>query len=122
MVEVKLSVTANEGVNIEDFSVMLFIGASKIKVNNSITQKNRKMVSVYSTQLAKRTKADFRNKVKQKLDPEYQPYIFEIEKGKPPIVDSWGRATFFYAKLGRTRVPMYQPGTFMFESGVVNES
>ena len=52
----------------------------------------------------------------------YQPYIFEIEKGKQPIVDSYGRATYFYSKLGRKRIPIYQPGTFMFESGVVNES
>ena len=64
----------------------------------------------------------FRNKIKQKLADEYKPHIFEIEKGKQPIVDSYGRATFFYSKIGRKRIPIYQPGTFMFESGVVNES
>ena len=80
------------------------------------------MVSAYSKQLAKVNRINFRNKVKQKLDDMYQPYIFEIEKGKPPIIDSWGRATYFYAKMGRKRIPIYQPGTFMFESGVVNES
>ena len=112
----------NEDIDVEDFSVMLFLGASKIHVDNEQSKRNRMMVSAYSKPMAQMNRMCFRNKIKQKLDDQYKPFIVEIEKGKQPIVDSYGRATYFFCKLGRKRIPIYQPGTFMFESGVVNES
>ena len=36
------------------------------------------------------------------------------------MVDSRGRFTYFFAKLGNKEIPVYQPGTIMFESGVLN--
>ena len=36
------------------------------------------------------------------------------------MVDHYGRVTYFYACLGDRAFPVYQPGTIMFESGVVS--
>ena len=72
----------NEDIDVEDFSVMLFLGASKLHVENEQTKQNRMMVSAYSKPMAQMNRMCFRNKIKQKLDDMYKPYIFEIEKGK----------------------------------------
>ena len=112
----------DDDIDVEDFSVMLFLGASKLHVNNEQSRRNRIMVSAYSKPMAQMNRMCFRNKVKSSLPDEYKPFIHEIAKGKQPIVDSYGRATYFFAKLARKRIPIYQPGTYMFESGVVNES
>ena len=112
----------DDDIDVEDFSVMLFLGASKLHVNNEQSRRNRMIVSAYSKPMAQMNRMCFRNKVKSTLPDEYKPFIHEIAKGKQPIVDSYGRATYFFAKLARKRIPIYQPGTYMFESGVVNES
>ena len=31
-----------------------------------------------------------------------------------------GRVTYFYAQIGDKKLPVYQPGTIMFETGVLN--
>ena len=66
----------------------------------------------------------FKQKLKDKLDPELQEYIKSINtrKGEKPIVDNYGRVTYYYAQLGDKKVPVYQPGTIMFECGVVADS
>ena len=38
------------------------------------------------------------------------------------MVDSRGRFTHFYAKLGNKEIPIYQPGTIMFENAVLENS
>jgi len=42
-------------------------------------------------------------------------------KAEKPLVDSYGRVTYYYAQLGDKKIPVYQPGTIMFECGVVND-
>ena len=37
-------------------------------------------------------------------------------------MDNYGRVTYYYARLGDKKIPVYQPGTIMFECGVVNDS
>ena len=58
------------------------------------------------------------------MDAELIPYIRQVNprKGQRPIVDSYGRVTYFYIKLADKNVPIYQPGTIMFECGVVSDS
>lgn len=41
-----------------------------------------------------------------------------LEDQSDPIIDSYGRVTFFSVKLAGQRLPIYQPGTVMFETGV----
>ena len=48
--------------------------------------------------------------------------MVNTRKGERPIVDSYGRVTYYYARMGDTKIPVYQPGTIMFETGVVNDS
>ena len=45
-----------------------------------------------------------------------------MRAGEKAIVDSYGRVTYFYACLGDKKIPVYQPGTIMFECGVVNNT
>lgn len=53
-----------------------------------------------------------------------QPFINQVNtrKGEKPIVDSYGRVTYYYARLGDKKIPVYQPGTIMFECGVISDS
>ena len=38
------------------------------------------------------------------------------------MIDNYGRVTYYFAKLGNKKIPVYQPGTIMFECGVVEDS
>ena len=58
----------NKDIDVEDFSVMLFLGASKLSVDNEVTKRNRMMVAAYSKPMAQMNKISFRNRIKQKLD------------------------------------------------------
>ena len=49
-------------------------------------------------------------------------HVQQVADVQDPIVDSYGRVTFFYTKIGGVRIPLYQPGTVMFESAVVQDS
>ena len=53
-----------------------------------------------------------------------QPYIRQVypRRGEKVVEDSYGRVTYFYARLGNKKIPVYQPGTIMFECGVIDES
>ena len=64
----------------------------------------------------------FKGRLEQKLPPEVveRIQVVNTRKGERPIVDSYGRVTYFFAKLGPKRIPLYQPGTIMFECGVIS--
>lgn len=40
------------------------------------------------------------------------------DPAQEPLVDDYGRVTFFYVELGDQKLPIYQPGSVMFESSV----
>ena len=64
-------------------------------------------------------------KLQEKLEPELlQRYIKQINtrRGEQGVVDSYGRVTYFYCQLGNKKIPIYQPGTIMFECGVTDDS
>lgn len=44
--------------------------------------------------------------------------VSEIDEDAEPFSDSYGRVTFFGMRLGEHMLPVYQPGTIMFDSGV----
>jgi len=65
----------------------------------------------------------FKGRLEAKLDPEVMERIQVVNtrRGERPIVDSYGRVTYFFAKLGLKKIPIYQPGSIMFECGVMKE-
>ena len=79
------------------------------------------MVQAMSQPIALVNKEFFKQKLADKLDEELQEYILQVNtrKGEKPIVDSYGRVTYYYARLGDKKIPVYQPGTIMFECGVI---
>ena len=110
---------------VSDLSVMLYMGASEMKVqNDAVVNSNRQMVQAMSQPIALVNKEFFKQKLADKLDEELQPYINQVNtrKGEKPIVDSYGRVTYYYARLGDKKIPVYQPGTIMFECGVISDS
>jgi ribonuclease HIII len=56
------------------------------------------------------------------LDEELKPFISELDDQDEPYVDSFGRVTYFTAKLGGQTIPIYQTGSLMFESAVKEDS
>ena len=57
-----------------------------------------------------------------KLDHEHRALIWEIEDDDEPLTDHYGRVTYFYIMIGGEKLPVYQPGSVMFESGVKSDS
>ena len=116
------SITSVEGMG--DLGLMLYMGASSMRVENeAVVNSNRQMVQAMSQPIALVNKEFFKTKLREKLDPELMAYIqcVNTRKGQRPIVDSYGRVTYYYVKLGNQKIPVYQPGTIMFECGVVKD-
>ena len=89
---------------------MLYMGAAKVRVENEeVVKSNRQMVQAMSQPIALVNKEFFKMKIQEKLDQELQPYIHQVNtrKGEKPICDSYGRVTYYYAKLGDKRIPVY---------------
>ena len=110
---------------VADLGVMLYMGAASVKVENeAVVNSNKQMVQAMSQPIALVNKEFFRQKQQEKLDEELREFIKQVNtrKGEKPIVDSYGRVTYYYACLGDKRIPVYQPGTIMFECGVVSDS
>jgi len=82
------------------------------------------MVYAMSQPIAQMNMPYFRMKIKEKLEPEHLSYIkcINTRRGEKTITDSYGRVTYYYACLGNKKIPVYQPGTIMFECGVVDDS
>ena len=105
---------------VKDLSMALFTGASiSDKYHNQmLARKNWKIVSTFSQQISTYNKEFFRIKLEEKLAPEYRDYIKEFEEDEKPYTDRYGRTSYFYVMLGQHVLPIYQPGTVMFDSGV----
>ena len=59
--------------------------------------------------IALANKEFFKSKLSDKLDDELLPYVRQVNprKGQRPMVDSYGRVTYFYIRLGDRNVPVY---------------
>jgi len=80
------------------------------------------VTNFFSKPIANVNRRFFKKKLDTLLDAQHRPYIVEIEKGQDPFEDKYGRVTFFFCQLANTKVPIFQPGTVMFESAVVSTS
>ena len=58
----------------------------------------------------------------EKLDQEHVALIWEIEDDDEPLIDHYGRVTYFYIMIGGQKLPVYQPGSVMFESAILADS
>ena len=47
--------------------------------------------------------------------------IKEINDSSEPYKDHYGRITYFYIELAGHPLPIYQPGSIMFESAIVED-
>ena len=62
-------------------------------------------------------------KIATKLPDEIRVMVKEISDNKEPYCDHYGRVTYFYIMLGATEIlPIYQPGSVMFETAVKRDS
>lgn len=107
--------------SIKDLSFALFMGSpldAKYK-NIHVANRNRKIIEFFSRPIAQLNKEVFRQKIAEKLSSEQRAIIKEVTDNKQPLSDSYGRITFFYIVLGGEVLPIYQPGTIMFESAVL---
>ena len=78
------------------------MGAANIKAkNDSIINSNRKLVMALSKPIAVVNKPFFQRKMVEKLPPDISCHIrvCDEKKGEKPICDTYGRVTFFYAKI-----------------------
>mmetsp|Transcript_35462 Transcript_35462/g.43382 ORF Transcript_35462/g.43382 Transcript_35462/m.43382 type:complete len:111 (+) Transcript_35462:65-397(+) len=96
--------------NASNLMVMLYMGASNVQViDEAVVNSNRQMVQTMSMNIALANKEFFKLKLQDKLDEELQPMIKQINprKGQRPIVDGYGRVTYYYTRLGDRNVPIY---------------
>ena len=108
----------------KDLSFALFMGASlNPKYRNLfIADRNRKIVEFFAKPISQVNKQFFKQKLHDKLPAELLCLIKEVQDIDHPISDSYGRVTQFYVMLADQTLPIYQPGSFMFESAVKEDS
>ena len=66
--------------------------------------------------------ADYFSELLKSCAPDCCDHIHRVTGKNPPLVDEYDRITYYYAVLAGVTVHVYQPGTFLFESGVQKES
>ena len=76
----------------------------------------------FSRPIAQVNKQFFKMLIATKLPDEIRVMIKEISDNKEPYCDHYGRVTYFYMMLGTEILPVYQPGSVMFETAVKEES
>lgn len=59
----------------------------------------------------------FNEKLKDRLRENYN-FLHMLSSSNDPLVDSWGRCTYFFSKIGPYTLLIYQPGTPTFLSSV----
>ena len=93
----------------KDLSYALFMGASlDSKYENTfLANRNREIMKFFSKPIAEINKKYFIEKMEAKLDPNYRAMIKEIPYGQEPIVDDFGRVTYFFIYLGGEMIPIY---------------
>ena len=109
---------------IKDLSFAMFMGA-KLEAqykNIIIADRNRKIIEFFSRPVAQVNKQFFKRMIADKLNDHDNALIKEISEPNDPLTDHYGRVTFFNVVLGGELIPVYQPGTIMFESAVREDS
>ena len=95
------------GCSLEDFT------------SQTIFRKNKLVISKVSKFVSLTNKDFFYERLVDKLPEEVLNYI---RLSTEEIEDELGRITYFYVRIGPFKVPLPQPGTFSFVSGVKSDS
>ena len=103
---------------VQQLSGNIFSVASGLKISH----RNRLISNLLSKPVALVNKEHFRQKLIEKVPQECRELIIEIPEEKDPYTDDQGRVTYFYTILGGIPIPVYQPGTIMFESAIKSDS
>ena len=90
--------------------------------NIIIADRNKKIVEFFSRPISQVNKGYFKLILQDNLNREYSVLIKEINDQTEPYIDHFGRVTYFYIMLAGEILPIYQPGTVMFESAVHTSS
>ena len=83
----------------------------------SVSSINRKVLA-YVSEYAAALNRDF---FLRRIDNLESPHKNFIYTGKTTVCDDLNRVSYFHIKLGPYKLPIFQPGTVMFYSGVKNE-
>ena len=83
-----------------------------------VSHRNKKIIEFFSKPISQVNRQFFTMKLNDKLAPELRPLVQEISDDNTPLVDSFGRTTFFFINLGGIPLPVYQPGSIMFETAI----
>jgi len=64
----------------------------------------------------------FKQRLDEELDEEHRNLVSEVDENLEPFVGEFGRVTYFYMLIGGKVVPLFQPGSIMFVSGIQENS
>jgi hypothetical protein len=94
---------------LKDHSLALFMGTQlDTKYQDDLEAlRNNKIIQFFSKHIAQVNKQFFREKLETGLDEELRSQIIELDDQDEPFVDSYGRATYFVARLGGQVMPVY---------------
>lgn len=86
-----------------------------------VLEQNKFLISRISRFIAMSNRDFYYEKMKERQDPGLMSFLQE-EDDEDEIMDEYGRVTYYFVKVGSMKIPVYQPGTIMFISGVDEES
>ena len=102
---------------------LFFGGSLDTKFKDEVVENRNKTIMTHiSKPIAQANKSKFRRKLDGCLSLTHRPHIHEFTDAEYPFIDSYGRVTYFYIVLGDTILPIYQPGSVMFETAIRADS
>ena len=104
-------------------SYAIFYGTQISSDYQNVTNQERNIdvVKFFSKPTAQFNQKEFLKQIDENLDDDVKSLISQKDEQEEPFIDSYGRITFFTCTLASLELPIYQPGTIMFESAT-NES
>ena len=92
------------------------------EINWKQKDENKYIILFISKAIAKANRALFKDKLLNEFyksaTKEFKYLIFCDKEHELPIIDQFGRITYFKFRIGGMSIPLYQPGTIMFETGM----
>ncbi len=104
----------------KDMSLDLFMGISQNPkyYDEEDANRNAKIMGLFSKEIRKSNKHFFREKLDNNISADLRHFIQEINDSDEPYYDTFGRATYFTTSIGGKKLPIYQPGSIMWETAV----
>ena len=84
-------------------------------------QRNRDVLTEFTQIVAQLNREFFYKKLQQRVKDKLN-YLHKIDTNSTPLVDEFGRSTYFYSNIGPYKILLYQPGTPTFFSSINEDS